>query len=140
MLIYLAANSMPPLDYYRWWRQWSWWTINETSCNAGASLVPSPVTATTWPRLRNACTSRSLSFGEDLPITCTTNFIQLTFHWYIGLLKHVTYVIQTGKPKVHKKWFTLLKTQGRGHGYISGNMGTFVRISLNWATYYYFVS
>lgn len=67
--------------------------INETSCNAGASLVPSPVTATTWFSLRNVCTSRSLSFGEDLPITCTTNFIQSTFHWYIGLLKQVTYAI-----------------------------------------------
>uniref|UniRef100_A0A0A9B079 Uncharacterized protein n=1 Tax=Arundo donax TaxID=35708 RepID=A0A0A9B079_ARUDO len=39
------------------------------SCNAGASFVPSPVTATTWPLLLRAFTRRSLSFGEDLAIT-----------------------------------------------------------------------
>jgi hypothetical protein len=40
-----------------------------TSCNAGASFVPSPVTATTCPLFFKACTNKSLSFGEDLPIT-----------------------------------------------------------------------
>uniref|UniRef100_A0A2P2MNK1 Calcium-transporting ATPase n=1 Tax=Rhizophora mucronata TaxID=61149 RepID=A0A2P2MNK1_RHIMU len=39
------------------------------SCNAGASFVPSPVTATTCPFFFKACTSRSLSLGEDRPIT-----------------------------------------------------------------------
>lgn len=31
--------------------------------------MPSPVTATTWPLFRKAWTSKSLSLGEDLPIT-----------------------------------------------------------------------
>jgi hypothetical protein len=49
-------------------------TRDLTSCNAGASFVPSPVTATTWPFFLSAFTRRSLSFGEDLPITCNAFF------------------------------------------------------------------
>lgn len=41
-----------------------------TSCNAGASFVPSPVTATTWPLFLRALTRRSLSLGDDRAITC----------------------------------------------------------------------
>nr|GLL41113.1 hypothetical protein PanWU01x14_004110 [Ipomoea trifida] len=39
------------------------------SFKAGASLVPSPVTATMWPFFLRHCTIRSLSNGEDLAIT-----------------------------------------------------------------------
>ncbi|WRX22880.1 hypothetical protein QQP08_015367 [Theobroma cacao] len=39
------------------------------SFKAGASLVPSPVTATTWPFFFKLCTIRSLSKGDDLAIT-----------------------------------------------------------------------
>ncbi|KAJ6918476.1 LOW QUALITY PROTEIN: hypothetical protein NC651_012657 [Populus alba x Populus x berolinensis] len=39
------------------------------SFRAGASFVPSPVTATTWPFSFKHCTIRSLSNGDDLAIT-----------------------------------------------------------------------
>jgi len=44
---------------------------HRTSCNAGASFVPSPVTATTFPLCFNAFTNFSLSVGDDLAITCS---------------------------------------------------------------------
>lgn len=37
--------------------------------NAGASLVPSPVTAITWPNYFNPTIKRYLSSGDDLAIT-----------------------------------------------------------------------
>ena len=39
------------------------------SCRAGASLVPSPVTATTSPNARSSFTKVCLSDGEDLAMT-----------------------------------------------------------------------
>ncbi len=39
------------------------------SCRAGASLVPSPVTATTSPIARSSFTKVCLSDGEDLAMT-----------------------------------------------------------------------
>ncbi|KAG0549504.1 hypothetical protein BDA96_01G261800 [Sorghum bicolor] len=39
------------------------------SLSAGASLVPSPVTATTWPFCFRRCTSTSLSMGRDRAMT-----------------------------------------------------------------------
>jgi hypothetical protein len=39
--------------------------------------VPSPVTATTWPFLFKDWTSRSLSCGEDLPITWKRELVEL---------------------------------------------------------------
>lgn len=41
------------------------------SFSAGASLVPSPVTATTSPILFSVCTSRYLSCGDDRASTCS---------------------------------------------------------------------
>lgn len=41
------------------------------SCKAGASFVPSPVTATTSDKLLKCFTRSNLSVGEDLAITCT---------------------------------------------------------------------
>ena len=40
-------------------------TPMSASCSAGASLTPSPVIATTWPRDRRARAMRSLSSGRD---------------------------------------------------------------------------
>ena len=40
------------------------------SLSAGASLVPSPVTATIWPSSFSSCTSSYLSLGELRASTC----------------------------------------------------------------------
>jgi hypothetical protein len=45
--------------------------------NAGASLVPSPVTATTYPHYLNPVTSKNLSSGEDLARTLKWGAISL---------------------------------------------------------------
>jgi hypothetical protein len=60
------------------------------SCSAGASLVPSPVAATTSPISLRSFTNISLSEGADLAITCR--------------------VEQTTRKKIHTKSITLAYT------------------------------
>ena len=62
---------------------------SQTSWRAGASLVPSPVTATTSPPLRNACTSKSLSLGEDLPMTYMPWYNKLIIHGITMMQLHL---------------------------------------------------
>jgi len=54
---------------------------NPTSASfkAGASFVPSPVTATTSPHYFIPVTRRSLSSGDDLPSTLNSLLIDLNF-------------------------------------------------------------
>ena len=47
---------------------------------AGASLVPSPVIATTWSNIFNPVVIRYLSWGEDLAKTLSWSLTNLKFY------------------------------------------------------------
>nr|GMD62824.1 Uncharacterised protein [Ipomoea batatas] len=105
------------------------------SFKAGASLVPSPVTATMWPFFLRHCTIRSLSNGEDLAITqifstlsilCSSvsedvissdhldvyTSILAIFHSFLHTSS--TWVFEANKPQ--KGQATLCKSKSHGQG------------------------